>query len=153
MNKVSLLGMAAAIALLSGCASVPMSDKGMVEIAKTFPTPEAGTAGVYVFRNSFVGKALKKDIWIDGECLGESADKVFFYTTVPGDREHTFSTESEFSPNDLKVQTESGRNYFIRQSIRMGVFVGGAKLDVVPEADGRRQVAGLKMARKGTCSR
>jgi len=33
------------------------------------------------------------------------------------------------------------------------VFVGGAKLDVVPEADGRRQVAGLKMARKGTCSR
>jgi len=153
MKKWQVVALATSIAMLSACASVPAADKGQMELAKTFPVPEEGKAGVYIYRNSFVGQALKKDLWIDGECLGESADKVFFYTTVPGDREHTFSTESEFSPNDLKVQTESGRNYFIQQSIRMGVFVGGAKLDVVPEADGRRQVAGLKMARKGTCSR
>lgn len=147
-----MLGVAAAIALMSGCASVPMADKGKFDEAKSFPTPEAGTAGVYVFRNSGIGQALKKNVMIDGECLGETANKVFFYTKVPGDREHTFSTESEFSPNDLKLTTESGRNYFIRQSIKMGVFVGGAKLEAVPEAEGRRQVAALKLAEQGKCS-
>ncbi len=148
-----MLGMAFAIALTSGCASVPMADKGSFEVAKTFPAPAEGKAGVYVFRNSGVGQALKKDVWIDGECLGETANKVFFYTTVDGDREHTFSTESEFSPNDLKLTLESGKNYFIRQVIRMGVFVGGAKMEAVPEAEGRRQVAALKLAQKGKCSR
>lgn len=148
-----MLGVAAAIALMSGCASVPMADKGKFEEAKTFPAPAAGKAGVYVFRNSGIGQALKKDVWIDGECLGETANKVFFYTLVDGGREHTFSTESEFSPNDLKVSTEAGRNYFIRQSIKMGAFVGGAKLETVPESEGRRQVAGLKLAVQGTCSR
>jgi hypothetical protein len=152
LNKMLMLGVAAAIALMSGCASVPMADKGTLDVAKTVPAPEAGKAGVYVFRNSGVGQALKKDVLIDGECLGETANKVFFYTLVPGDREHTFSTESEFSPNDLKLVTASGQNYFIRQSIKMGVFVGGAKLEAVPEAEGRRQIASLKLAAHGTCS-
>ncbi|MNJ01394.1 hypothetical protein D3C73_1610130 [compost metagenome] len=48
---------------------------------------------------------------------------------------------------------EAGKNYFIEQTIKMGVFVGGAKLTVVPEAEGRRQVAQLKLAQKGQCSR
>ena len=30
------------------------------------------------------GKALKKDVWIDGKCIGESAPDVFFYTEVEG---------------------------------------------------------------------
>ena len=153
MKRVSIMVMAASIALLSGCASVALTDNAAQATAKTFPTPDAGKSGVYVFRSSFAGKALKKDVWIDGECLGETADKVFFYTTVAGDQEHTFSTESEFSPNDLAVRTESGRNYFIEQSIKMGVFVGGAKLAVVPEAQGRSEVGQLKMAQKGNCSK
>lgn len=147
-----MLGVAAVIALMSGCATVPMADKGTLDAAKSFAAPAEGKAGVYVFRNSALGAALKKDIWIDGECLGESANKVFFYTLVPGDSEHTFSTESEFSPNDLKVRTAAGQNYFIRQSIKMGVFAGGAKLETVPEAEGRRQIATLKLAEKGKCS-
>ncbi|HFK2920998.1 TPA: DUF2846 domain-containing protein [Stenotrophomonas maltophilia] len=120
---------------------------------KTFPAPQDGKSGVYAFRNSFVGKALKKDVLIDGECLGETADKVFFYTQVAGGQEHVISTESEFSPNDLKLFTEAGRNYFIQQSIKMGVFVGGAKLTVVPESEGRSQVMQLKMAQNGRCSK
>ncbi|WP_238985204.1 DUF2846 domain-containing protein [Stenotrophomonas beteli] len=130
-----------------------MTEKSVVDTAKTFPAPQDGKSGVYVFRNSFVGKALKKDVLIDGECLGETADKVFFYTQVAGGQEHVISTESEFSPNDLKLFTEAGRNYFIQQSIKMGVFVGGAKLTVVPESEGRSQVMQLKMAQNGRCSK
>lgn len=63
------------------------------------------------------------------------------------------STESEFSPNDLLVKTESGKNYFVRQYIKMGVFVGGAGLELVDEQAGMKAVSKLEMARKGKCSR
>lgn len=62
-------------------------------------------------------------------------------------------TESEFSPNDLKLVTRSGNNYFVRQYIKVGVFVGGANLKVVDEEQGRKAVAKLSLARAGTCSK
>ena len=84
---------------------------------------------MYVYRsNNIVGSALKKDIWVDGECLGETARGVFFYKEVDGNKNHTISTESEFSPNHLKIEVQSGKNYFIQQYIKLGFFVGGANL-------------------------
>lgn len=43
--------------------------------AKTFAAPEEGKSGLFIYRDSFVGKALKKDVYIDGKCLGETADR------------------------------------------------------------------------------
>ncbi|QNA90054.1 DUF2846 domain-containing protein [Massilia sp. Dwa41.01b] len=139
-------------ALLTGCASVNMAPKEESAKAKQFNPPAANKAGVYVYRNSFVGKALKKDIWIDGKCVGESAPDVFFYTEVEGGKTHKIDTESEFSPNTLELMFEAGKNYFVRQYIKMGVFVGGARLEQVPEEQGKREVAQLEMAQVGSCS-
>lgn len=138
--------------LLSGCASVDMASKAESAKAKEFNAPSQGNAGVYVYRNSFVGKALKKDVWIDGKCVGESAPDVFFYTEVPGGKAYKLDTESEFSPNTLEVMLETGKNYFIRQFIKMGMFVGGAGLEQVPEEQGKADVAKLEMAKTGKCS-
>ncbi len=66
---------------------------------------------------------------------------MFFYEVVKGGEEHKLSTESEFSPNDLMVKTESGEDYFIKQYIKMGVFVGGANLKLVDEHEGKTAVA------------
>jgi hypothetical protein len=33
----------------------------------------------------------------------------------------------------------------------MGVFVGGSNLEVVSEADGKKAINDLQMAKKGTC--
>ena len=107
---------------------------------------------MYVYRNSFVGKALKKDIWIDGKCVGESAPDVFFHTEVQGGKTHKIDTESEFSPNTLELIFEAGKNYFIRQYIKMGVFVGGAGLEQVPEEQGKKDIGQLEMAEPGKCS-
>lgn len=91
-------------------------------------------------------------MWIDGKCVGESAPDVFFHTQVtPG--QHTLSTESEFSPNDLSIMVEAGRNYFYRQFIKMGLMVGGADLEQMSEADGKAAVAKLQLATGGTCSK
>lgn len=98
-----------------------------------------------------MGAALKKDIWVNGKCVGESAPNVFFYEEVKGGQEHTIATESEFSPNEIKLAVVEGINYFIRQYIKMGAFVGGADLEVVGEADGKQAINSLQMAKKGTC--
>jgi hypothetical protein len=158
-NKQGVIGMnnkfatvALAVALISGCASVPMESKEASAKAKQFNPPSEGNSGLYIYRDSFVGKALKKDIWVDGKCLGESAPDVFFYEEVKGDQEHKLSTESEFSPNDLTIKTAAGMNYFINQYIKMGVFVGGAGLELVNEEEGKKAVTNLELAKKGPCS-
>lgn len=139
------------LALLAGCATVKMEDRAASQQAKQFPQPSAGQAGLYVYRDSAFGAALKKDIRVDGKCLGESAPNVFFFTEVPpGQRK--VSTESEFSPNDLALMVEAGKNYFVRQFIKMGLFVGGAGLETVPEEQGKAAVSKLELAATGTCS-
>ena len=119
--------------------------------AKTFQPPSAGNAGLYVYRNSVFGAALKKDITIDGKCLGESASKVFFYTEVEGGKSHRIETESEFSPNGIDLTTEPDKTYFVRQYIKMGAFVGGANLEIVPAEQGKSDLAELEMAVPGKC--
>lgn len=150
--NLKIAGVALAALLMTGCASVNMASKADSEKAKEFGAPASGKAGLYVYRNSFVGKALKKDIWVDGPCLGESAPDVFFYRQVEGGKQHRIETESEFSPNALELFMEAGKNYFLRQYIRLGAFVGGANLEQMPEEQARADIAKLDMAQPGTCS-
>ena len=151
MNKM-LSSIAVTVLLATGCTSVPMEPKEKSELAKQYNSPSDGKAGLYVYRSGSFGGALKKDVWLNGKCIGETAPNIFFYEEIEGNTEHKISTESEFSPNDLLVKTESGKNYFISQYIKMGVFVGGAGVELVDEEKGKEQVSKLDMAIKGKCS-
>lgn len=151
MKIITALAISATL-LFSGCASVQMASKTDTAKAKEFNAPSNGNAGVYIYRNSFVGKALKKDLWIDGKCIGESAPDVFLYTEVEGGKPRKIDTESEFSPNTLELMLETGKNYFIRQYIKMGVFIGGAGVEQVTEEQGKADVLKLEMATLGKCS-
>lgn len=151
MVKTLVLGFVMAMSLV-GCASVPMEAQEASDQVKQFQPPSKGMAGLYIFRSAGLGTALKKDVWVDGKCIGETAPNMFFFEEVAGDQEHTIATESEFSPNDLKLKTERDMNYFIRQYIRIGVFVGGANLETVDEVEGKKIVQGLGLAKKGVCS-
>jgi hypothetical protein len=142
-----------AISLLAGCASVPMESKEKSDLAKKFIPPSGDKAGLYIYRSGSFGGALKKDVWVNGVCIGETAPNVFFYEEVAGGKEHKVSTESEFSPNDLVVKVNKGQNYFVRQYIKMGVFVGGAGVELVDEEKGKQDVSQLELAKKGSCSK
>ncbi|MCP5306766.1 MAG: DUF2846 domain-containing protein [Chromatiaceae bacterium] len=139
--------------VLGGCASVPMESVEQSMDAKQFNPPPANKAGLYIYRDSSFGAALKKDIWVDGRCVGESAPNTFFYEVVGGDVAHTISTESEFSPNNLAINTDAGKNYFVRQYIKFGVFVGGAGLELMDTEAGMNAVSKLELAKSGTCSK
>lgn len=151
MNKV-LTAITATVLLISGCTSVPMESKEKSELAKQFNSPPEGKAGLYVYRSGSFGGALKKNVWLNGKCIGETAPNMFFYEEVNSGSEQKISTESEFSPNYLIVKTENGKNYFISQYIKMGVFVGGAGVEMVDEKKGKKEISKLEMAIKGKCS-
>ena len=137
---------ALSFAVLTGCASVPMESSETDQAHKAFSAPPQDQAGLYIFRDSMLGAALKKSVKIDGEVIGETAANTYFYRLItPG--LHTLATESEFSDNLLELNAQPGKNHYVRQSMKMGLFVGGAKLTEVPENEGQKAVAGTKLAR------
>ena len=150
-KKLALLGLSAA--LLHGCASVKVESDYDSDQAKRFAEPNPGSANLYVYRSTSVGQALKKDVWLNDDCIGETANNIFFLKEIIGEgAEHKVSTESEFSPNHLLFNAESGKNYYVQQYIKMGVFVGGANLRLVEEDKAQKAIAKLKLATQGNCS-
>ncbi|MFV0481968.1 MAG: DUF2846 domain-containing protein [Campylobacteraceae bacterium] len=152
MRKLFFLSIVFFAIFFNGCASVKMASMEESNQAKEFNLPESGKAGLYFYRDSAVGAALKKNIYINDRCIGETASKVFFYEQVDGDKEYKLSTESEFSNNDLLLKVQSGKNYFIRQYIKLGVFVGGANLEIINEDEAKEAILKLGLAVKGTCN-
>lgn len=146
MQKKVMMTAALAVALLSGCASVSMESPEKNQQLKAFPTPPQDQSGLYIFRDSMLGASLKKTVSVDGQVIGETAPKTYFYRLLtPG--QHVLSTESEFGDNSLDLTTEGGKNYYVRQYIKMGVLAGGANLEQVSEADGKKGVEGTNLAR------
>ena len=150
VKKIILIAFIATLSL--GCASIPMESSEKNQEALKFVSPSEGKSGLYIYRKGILGSALKKDVWLNGKCIGETAPNIFFYEEVEGDKEYKISTESEFSPNDLVVKVKSGMLYFIRQYIKLGLFIGGAGLEIVDDEEGKKAVSELKLAVKGTCS-
>lgn len=154
--KKSVIVMLLGLSFLTGCITpptVPMMDDALAKKAKMFKAPSHDKAGIYVYRISqFAGSALTKSVWIDKKCIGDTASGVFFYHEVDGNKKHTISTQSEFSPNQLTIDTKGGKLYFVEQFIKMGVFVGGADVELRDPTIGKQEVMKLNMAKIGNCS-
>ena len=61
-----------------GCAKVPMAPIEQDNALKEFNLPQSDQSGIYVYRNCFVGAALKKTVYLDNKAIGESAEDVYF---------------------------------------------------------------------------
>ncbi|MNF04598.1 hypothetical protein D3C80_2041560 [compost metagenome] len=46
----------------------------------------------------------------------------------------------------IDLVAAAGKNYYVRQSIKVGVFVGGAKLEIVPEDIGQAHLQKCTLA-------
>ena len=132
---------------LTGCASVPMAPIEDDALRKQFSLPHNDSSGLYIFRNSNFGSALTKSVYLDDEFIGEIAPMTYFYKDVaPGG--HIISTESEFSNNDITVNFESGKNYFVHHYMKFGVFNAGANIELVSEHEGKQGVLECQLARE-----
>lgn len=133
--------------LITGCSSIPLASLDEDKVRKTFSPPADGLAGLYIYRNSYIGGALKKYLYIDGELFGESGPMTYFYREIaPG--EHILSTESQFSNNDITIQAKANENLFVRQYITLGLFAGGANFELVDEDEGMKGVLECKLAKE-----
>lgn len=148
LKKVLIVVAIISTILLLGCsASVPMASKEEDSALKNFPPPPSGMAGLYIYRNSWVGQALTKEVYLDSVLVGETANQVYFYKVIsPG--LHYLGTESEFGDNWITFEADSGINYFAEQYIKMGVFVGGAGIEMVDEKVGMEEVLECNLAKQ-----
>jgi len=128
---------------LVGCASVPMGDPNQDAAAKTFQVP-ADKAGIYVYRNESIGTAVKMDVIIDGQNIGETAARTFFYKEVaPG--KHTVTSKAE-NTDTVEVDLKPGSLAFIWQEVKMGLMFARTKLHLVSEEEGRKGVMETRLA-------
>lgn len=128
---------------LVGCASVPMGDPKLDAAAKAFQVP-ADKAGIYVYRNESMGAAVKMDVIINGQNIGVTAAKTYFYKEVaPG--KHTVASKAE-NTDTIEVDVKPGMLAFIWQEVKMGFMFARTKLHLVNEQDGKKGVMETNLA-------
>ncbi len=131
---------------LVGCASVPMATVEQDRFRKTFKKPSSNRSGLYVYRNTIVGAAIIKSVYIDEYELGETANKVYLYKEItPG--EHELSTDSEFGYYTIKFKAHGGENHFAALCLRVGTMAGGAGLKMVTQEVGQEGVLQCRLAK------
>lgn len=141
MKRIALA--LATVAVLAGCASVPMGDAKQDAAAKTFSVP-ADKAAIYIYRNESMGAAVKMDVEIDGQPIGQTAAKTYLFKEVsPGKRVVTSKAENT---ERLEIDAKPGKAYFIWQEVKMGLLYARNKLQLVDDATGKKGVAETTLA-------
>ncbi len=143
MKRTIRLGWALAFAIaLTGCASVPMAPPEADTQAKQFITA-ADKANVYIYRNENFGGAIKMPVLIDGMLAGDTGPKTFIFKQLPPGK-HTIISKTE-NDSTLTLEVIGGRNYFVWQEVKMGVWAARSQLQQVDEATGRAAVGECKL--------
>ena len=135
--RKALIGLLMGVGVLSGCASVAMVDPQRDAAAKTFVAP-ADKAGLYVYRNEFIGSAVKMDVAIDGKDVGQTVAKTYLYKEVaPG--KHMVTSKAE-NTDTLEIETQPGTLTYIWQEVKMGFMYARNKLHLVDTEEGQKGV-------------
>jgi len=141
-NRLALLVLLVVVSLLTGCASVPMASIEHDTQAKTFAV-ESDKANIYLFRNEFVGPAVKMDVVLDGKPVGQTVAKSYMkFELKPG--QHTLISKAE-NDDVLNVNTEAGKNYFVWQEVKMGMLYARSLLHLSDEETGKAGVRECKL--------
>lgn len=131
------------LALLTGCASVPMTSLQDDASGKAFVVPE-GKSNIYLYRNETLGAAIPVTISFDGKLAGQTASMTYFLWTVePGNHEITCNAENT---ETLKLSTSPGKNYYVWQEMKMGMWMARCALSEKSDEEGRKGVQECKRA-------
>jgi len=125
------------ILMLSGCASVQKESLAVNEKAKQF-TPEKEFANVYLYRDEVFGGAIRMNVTVDGKLSGATGPMTFFnWKLEPGN--HVFKSLTE-NTAVLTLDVDAGKNYFIWQEVKMGMWAAGSQLHKVTYDTGKEAV-------------
>lgn len=142
MKKILVL--AAIAANLVGCASVNMGDAKQDAAAKKFAVPTEQSA-VYIYRNESMGAAVKMDVEVDGNAIGQTAAKTYLYKELaPG--KHTITSKAE-NTDTVEIDAKPGVLYYVWQEVKMGILYARTRLHVVDAEKGQEGVLETKLAK------
>lgn len=127
---------------LVGCASVPMANTRDDSDAKRF-SPAPDMSGIYIYRNEYVGAAIKMPVVLDGRQLGKTVAHSYLYKEVPPGK-HIITADAE-NTDLLKVETSAGQIIFIHQEVKMGFAVARSGMRLVDAAEGKAGVLECKL--------
>ena len=121
--------LAFALGLVASCAtSGPKFTEYKSVIAP--PNPEAGR--IYFYRSTALGAALKPDVLLNNERVGEAIARGFFFVDrAPGEYVVITSTEVE---RKVSFMLEKGQTRYIKFNVSMGFFVGHVYGELVDES-------------------
>lgn len=125
------------VLLLSGCASVPMAPLEQDAKAKDF-SPIPNKASLYIYRNESFGAAIPMTVSVNGKALGQTAAQTYFRLNLPPGKYNVESHAENVS--SLSLTTEAGKNYFVWQEVKMGMWMARSLLQQTDESTGRAGV-------------
>lgn len=129
-------------ALMVGCASVPMAPAERDTAAKTFAV-KPDKANIYVYRNETIGSAIKMPLALNGKLVADTGAMTYLVLEVPPGT-HTILSKTE-NDSTVTINAAAGRNYFVWQEVKMGMFAARSALQQVDEAKGKAGVAECKL--------
>ena len=142
MKKFATAFLAVLVLLLSGCASVPMASLDQDAKAKDF-SPIPNKAALYIYRNENFGAAIPVMVSVNGKALGQTAAKTYFrLNLIPG--KYNIQSHAE-NVSSLPLTAEAGKNYFVWQEVKMGMWMARSLLQQTNETTGRAGVMESKL--------
>lgn len=130
------------ILLLPGCASVPMASLDQDTKAKDF-SPFPNKASLYIYRNESFGAAIPMTVSVNGKALGQTAAQTYFRLNLtPG--KYNIESHAE-NVSALPLTMEVGKNYFVWQEVKMGMWMARSLLQQTDETTGRAGVLESKL--------
>lgn len=134
MKKIFTILFASSLLFLVGCAAPMKAPPEKDSAAKSF-APAKSKSSLYIFRNENYGGAVGMPISINGTDIGETAAKTFFRLDLePG---YYLVTSTSENKSELALTLTEGRNHFVWQEVRMGIWKARTALSQVDEKTGR----------------
>ncbi|MGN5048666.1 DUF2846 domain-containing protein [Aeromonas sp. 23P] len=135
MRKLFTVFMAMTFLMLGGCSSLPEqnpNDPAIVQAKSFSPAPE-GKAHVYIYRDSWLNRLHPMDVYLNDKILGDSYNKSFFLLNLDAGKSYKLGSESEFGNNELVLNAESGKTYYVRHYTRLGIVFPQSDLKLLTE--------------------
>jgi len=121
--------------MLGGCAT---TGPKFTEFAPSISNMAPDTGRIYIYRPSSLGAAVRPDVKLNGEVIGEAISYGFFYVDrTPGNYEIMTSTEVS---RKLSMTLDKGQTRYVRLNISIGFFVGHVYPELVEDEEGKKEI-------------
>ena len=130
------------MAMLGGCAAPLIATQEKDLVAKEFVPPK-DKSSVYIYRNEILGGGYGMPVTVNGRSIGETGAMTYFRLNVPAGN-YTIGSHAE-NYSDTQLSTEVGKNYFVWQEAKIGVFKPRSELKQVDEKTGKAGVLESKL--------